>query len=98
MNFADFLRLNRQEEREKQLILGKADLADELRIDRNKNWAVLRENEDDLFQKWYNETQAPFDVPQRAIGKLRFKQKKSKKSVRKPSKKQFLKRSSHKNE
>lgn len=95
MNFADFLRLNRKEEREKRLILGKADLLDELRVDRNKNWAVLRENEDDLFQKWYNKTIAPFDVPQKPSEKLRFKQRKSRKLSRKPLKKQhFLKKTS----
>ena len=47
----------RQEEREKNLILGKRELIDEYKIDHQKNWALMRENEDDLFQDWYNKTE-----------------------------------------
>lgn len=56
MRLQDFMRGKYAEEKEKQLILGRLNLTDEYRIDKRKNWELMRENEDDLFQDWYNNT------------------------------------------
>lgn len=56
MRLQDFMRGKYAEEKEKQLILGRLNLTDEYRIDKRKNWELMRENEDDLFEAWYNTT------------------------------------------
>lgn len=74
MSLEDFINIQKKEEREKNLILGKSDLLDEFRLDKNKNWELLRESENHNFLKNYNESAAWLEDKDKA-GRYRFKEK-----------------------
>jgi hypothetical protein len=52
----DYTRHLNDEEREKRMILGKWNFTDQFLMDKTKNWELTKENNNELFQDWYNNT------------------------------------------
>lgn len=77
----EFLKKRRNEEREKQLILRQRDLIDEYKIDKKKNWELMKQNDNERFGRWYNATESmlvsyPIKKSLRNPKKMDFKEKK----------------------